>query len=164
MKKNYLSTFFDFSQKHWIAILVLISPILIYIINFGCFDISDNPENWAWFGDYIGGVYSVILAFVILYLTRQLEKKDKLIDKRKEHLEKIYTMISKIEVTKTISANSGNKILRQIVKSRLYISSDLYLRIEQFANHIIACSNNKEFDISLRNNVLEEINNEYNRQ
>lgn len=58
-------------------------PLITYILNFANYKISDDPEKWAFFGDYIGGVYSVVLTCILTYLMYQLNKKDEQIKKRK---------------------------------------------------------------------------------
>ncbi len=40
--------------------------IVAYIWTFGTWNLSDNQEVWGWFGDYLGGVIGVILAFISL--------------------------------------------------------------------------------------------------
>lgn len=63
-------------------------PLITYILNFANYKISDDPEKWAFFGDYIGGVYSVVLTCILTYLMYQLNKKD---EQRKENICKIIT-------------------------------------------------------------------------
>lgn len=58
--------------KRWIggtiAIAVFVLPIFVYFLNFhGGF--SNDHSDWSAFGDYIGGVYSVIVAILLFYLT-----------------------------------------------------------------------------------------------
>ena len=50
-------------------------PLITYILNFANYEISDDPENGHFFGDYIGGVYSVVLTCILTYLMYQLNKK-----------------------------------------------------------------------------------------
>lgn len=58
-------------------------PLITYILNFANYKISDDPEKWAFFGDYIGGVYSVVLTCILTYLMYQLNKKDEQIKEKK---------------------------------------------------------------------------------
>lgn len=61
----------------WVMAVVLCIPILCYIINFASYGVSGNVSDWAAFGDYIGGVYSVVLTIVLVYVSYSLNKKAK---------------------------------------------------------------------------------------
>lgn len=61
------------------AVLLLL-PLLVYIAKFGSYEWSDSPEDWASFGDYVGGLYSGVLATiltVIIYLYNKKEKEER---------------------------------------------------------------------------------------
>lgn len=62
--------------KKILSLVILASPVLLYIRQFGRLGISNDPQDWAVFGDYIGGVYTVLVTFFAIYLTRNLEKRD----------------------------------------------------------------------------------------
>lgn len=71
------------------AVLVSASiAILIYVFHFGGRSLSDDPEDWAVFGDFIGGTLNPIFAFfsfVLLLLTLSMQRKQ--LDKTEEQLE-----------------------------------------------------------------------------
>ena len=71
--------------------VVLCIPILCYIINFASYGVSGNVSDWAAFGDYIGGVYSVVLTIVLVYVSYSLNKKS---EKEKEKLRAIHEIYS----------------------------------------------------------------------
>ena len=62
--------------EYAVAILVVTMPLAVYVIHFYDYPISENPSDWADFGSYIGGIYSIIVAILVVYLTRDLSKKD----------------------------------------------------------------------------------------
>lgn len=49
--------------------IICFIPIVIYLINFGKHEFSDNPADWGTFGDYVGGVLNPILALIGLFIT-----------------------------------------------------------------------------------------------
>ena len=44
-------------------------PIVIYLIKFRKYTISEDPADWGTFGDYLGGVLNPILALIGLFIT-----------------------------------------------------------------------------------------------
>lgn len=71
-----------------VYICIALIPIVAYIFNFRNLSISKDPEKWAFFGDYIGGVYSVVLTCILTFLMYQLNKKDEAL-KEKKNLQKL---------------------------------------------------------------------------
>ena len=59
-----------------IVALLTIAPILVYSCQFRNLEISDSPGDWGTFGDYVGGVYTVIVVILAVILSRVLEKED----------------------------------------------------------------------------------------
>ncbi|MBW3532980.1 putative phage abortive infection protein [Shewanella sp. NKUCC06_TVS] len=80
-----------------IAIIILICSLapLAYYFNFGHLSISDKPENWGVFGDYIGGILNPILSFsafigvliTVLLQKSQLQQTQSQLTMTKEELE-----------------------------------------------------------------------------
>ena len=52
-----------------LIILLIISILIVFIINFKNQTISENIQDWASFGDYIGGTLNTILSFLTLLTT-----------------------------------------------------------------------------------------------
>lgn len=84
------------------AIILLFIPLIFYIITFRTHSISQNPSDWGAFGDYIGGVLSLLLSIyttgLLIYITILLNKKDSKeaqIRKNKDIKYKIYFEIIK---------------------------------------------------------------------
>ncbi|MBK6698951.1 MAG: hypothetical protein IPG55_03450 [Saprospiraceae bacterium] len=65
-----------------ISIIFVFVPLIIYLINFGGSNFSNNPANWGAFGDYFGGIigtlFSLIAAFfslISVYITLKIASR-----------------------------------------------------------------------------------------
>ena len=137
-------------MKGWkitIAVAILAIPLVIYIIHFRGFSISDNPSDWASFGDYIGGVYTVLVTFLAIYLTRHLENRDAERNKAKSAVGAIYEQIGKIDY-RHLNLNSVKKYLRLVKENELYIPAPLFDRLtDLYDDYVVAKDNPKEFNL-----------------
>ena len=126
--------------KHSLLIACCLSsiPLLLYICNFGMNGISDNLEDWANFGDYIGGVYSIVVTFLVLFLARNLERKDKRREKRQEAIDEIYSQFTKMQNCPSHKlAQSVNKFFRKIEQYRLCLTDDQFCKMQGFGNYFL---------------------------
>lgn len=61
-----------------IGILLFCIPVVFYALSFKEFVISDNPDDWAAFGNYLGGVlnpfFALINIIIFIYLTQLVSK------------------------------------------------------------------------------------------
>jgi hypothetical protein len=91
-----------------IFVASVITPIIIYIINFGNMQLSNELEIWSSFGDYLGGILNPIIAFfgtmILGYLTYEVSKQSSdenrnlfLSQQRIVAFQKIANIISKFE-------------------------------------------------------------------
>ncbi len=70
---------FHITPYIFVAIIFCSIASFFYINNFHEFNISDDPEDWAYFGSYLGGTLTPILAFlsfVALLITIQIQHKE----------------------------------------------------------------------------------------
>ena len=74
--------------------LLFLLPIIIFIIEFHSYTLSNDTANWGDFGDYIGGIYSISITLLAVFLTFYLTKKD---EKRKKRIEAIIAINDKID-------------------------------------------------------------------
>lgn len=127
--------------KNTLIIVVLLMPILIYIFTFSD-GFSPEHSDWGAFGDYIGGVYSVIIALFLFYLTNQINNSRENRNERRRAIKELYNYI--IDVSED-DANETNAVkLRNLVnKNRLFISTSLYDRIIEFSDYYIELSKNR---------------------
>ena len=94
-----------------IATIILICSLapLAYYFNFGHLSISDKPENWGVFGDYIGGILNPILSFsafigvliTVLLQRSQLQQTHSQLTMTKEELE-----LTRVELKRSAEAQA----------------------------------------------------------
>lgn len=130
--------------KHSLLIASILSliPLLLYICNFGMNGISDDLEDWAYFGNYVGGVYSIVVALFVLFLARKLERNDKRKEKRQEAIDEIYSQFCKMKNCPSHKlAQSVNKFFRKIEQYRLCLTDDQFNKMQGFGNYFLNVAN-----------------------
>ena len=128
---KYLSAFKKARTWKWTGgVLLLIVPIAVWMIQFGSCSISDNPEDWGSFGDYIGGVYTVIVTFFAIHLTRFLQNRDVERNKAKTAYGSLYEQICKINYQQ-VDLRSVKRLLRLTNEYELYIPTDVYVKLTE---------------------------------
>ena len=146
--------------KRWIGgavtIVVFVLPILVYFLNFHS-GFSNDHSDWSAFGDYIGGVYSVIVAILLFYLTINANFSAEKRNEKKEALIEIYEYI--VDVSEDDAGLEHNKVLRKLaVKKRLYISEEVYNKVIQFADYYIELNGDRtRRDPNRINEILNEL-------
>ena len=116
-------------QKIAITIFILFFvPLLPYYIKFRHYTISSNPSDWADFGSYIGGVYTVVVSILAVFLTRHFEKKDLAWKKLQEAVGAIFVQLQKIDYSR-VNVRAVSKLLQIVHENELYIPSDLYVML-----------------------------------
>lgn len=137
--------------------LILAIPLLVYILQFGSYDISNNPSDWGTFGDYIGGIYTVLVTFLAIYLTRYLEKRDTERNKAKTAVGSIYEQIGKIDYHH-INLNSVKKFLRIVKENELYIPSALFERLtDLYDDYVEAKSEPNKFNLQKEEEIKKQL-------
>lgn len=123
----------------WLSLIVLSLPIGAYVIQFHGYDVSDDPENWAQFGDYIGGTYSVLITILAIYIARNLSQKDETQIKRQRVAENFVKQISKIKkcTEEHQKIQSVNKFMRMIDESQLVLSSALQISLQELGDYYL---------------------------
>lgn len=140
-----------------LLVLAAIVPVVFYVCKFGGYDLSNDPADWGVFGDYIGGVYSVVIAILVVYLTRNLERRDEEKKLKQEAVRKVYLQITCIQQNQQVNQNKLTKLYRLIEESKLYINDDLYDRMKALANHFGDHGRNRQMEKDL----LAELKDEY---
>ncbi len=139
--------------KKILSLVILASPVLLYIRQFGRLGISNDPQDWAVFGDYIGGVYTVLVTFFAIYLTRNLEKRDAEKNKARAAVGIIYEQIGKINY-KHIDMRSVRKLLRLAKENELYMPQYLFDKLtELYDDYVVAKDEPSRFNIKKEQDV-----------
>lgn len=144
------------SNKSWhiyIIVGVIVSlPWLVYLGFFCGQTISTNTSDWGSFGDYIGGVSSVITAFVVIYISRHLDRKDTYHDKMRSAISEIYDQLVKIDAD-NVDSRKNTKFLRLVDKNRLYLPESLYKDLIKLHDYYVSLQDNAkripEFEVEV---------------
>lgn len=146
-------------KSHFLPILIVaaVLPILIYVLMFHDYKLSENPADWGVFGDYIGGVYSVLIALLVVYITRNLSRRDEEKRLKKEALREVYKQITNIQQKRTVDQRKLPKLYKLIEDSKLFIDNDFYERLKGLANEFGERGRNRQMEMD----ILEELKEEY---
>ncbi len=149
----------DYLKRHFLKILIIFAvvPVAVYWWNFHSYELSKDPADWGVFGDYIGGIYSVIIAILVVYITRNLNKHDEEKRLKREAIRSVYHQINNIQQNPQPNQNKVTKLFRLIEECKLYINDDLYERLKGLANEFLERGRNREMETD----ILEELKGEY---
>ena len=143
--------------KRLIAVILLFMPVVLYIIQFGKYKISDNPADWGVFGDYIGGVYTVLVTFFAIYLTRNLQKRDAERNKAKAAVSVIYEQIGKIDY-QHVDMRSVNRLLRLTKENELYVPQYLFDKLtDLYDDYVVAKDDPHRFNKQNELNIKKQL-------
>lgn len=132
-------------KKNWrkyTIISVLIIPIAIYILHFSRNDWSYEPADWGSFGDFIGGVYSVILTILLVYVTYTIERKSEEVKECRNAIKEIYRMVLEID-SQNINIDYIHKIIRCIEANSLHLSNTIYDNLIREMDYYICVAGDK---------------------
>ena len=131
----------------------MLAPLGVYVANFGRYAISKDPADWGTFGDYIGGVYTVLVTVFAIYLTRHLEKHDVERNKARMAVGTLYEQIGKIDY-QHVDKRSVNKLLRLTKENELYIPTYLFIKLTELHDDYLEAKDMPEtFDIEKEETV-----------
>ena len=151
--------------KFFICPLILLFPLLIYTINFGHYDISNNPEKWAHFGDYIGGVYSVVLTGFLTYMMYKINKADEQKREKRELAKKLLHLINKFSLS---DSNLGTQEVDEfrflIIDNEFIINNERqFIELLRIADYYVSlCVDINNRDYSKEAKIKDIIKNTYN--
>lgn len=139
-----------------LLVFIMCIPILAYICNFGCNGISEDVSDWANFGDYIGGVYSVLITILAIYLTRELNQRDKQKESKRCAISQIHAQFLNLKrCPVSTMAKSVNIFFRLIEDNRYYLTDEQILKLQGFGNYFLEHRNDR--DANIENDMLEYI-------
>ena len=148
--------------KYLLIGAIALAPLAYYVFWFKDAPISNDPSDWASFGSYIGGLYSVLVAVLVVYLARELAKKDEVTSKKKSAIEALYQQILKIKNDR-IDERSVNKVYHLLEENKLYITDAIYDEIKDLADYYLEVkSGDRAIDYKKENSVKEHLRAIYN--
>ena len=148
-------------QKVLIIVLLLI-PLISYVLKFGGTSLSDNPQDWGVFGDYVGGVYSILVSILAIFLARIIDRKDSEAKSRKDAIQKINKQILLIK-NNHYNRKSVSKLLRLISEYQIFLPKELYDRLKQLYDYYLLKNEDKQCVYSqLESIILQELKQLYN--
>lgn len=160
-----------FFRKHkcipkLIGCVIMVLPIIIYFMKFRHFSISNNPEDWGIFGDYIGRIYggffACLIMILVIYLAHALNKEDEKRKKISQVAEDLYNQIKKIE-SNNYNLNSINKLRRDINNNSLYIKGIMDDLIDLCDNFQSISDQTASEDFKLKEHVLSQLESLYEK-
>jgi flagellar biosynthesis GTPase FlhF len=101
------------------SILVAIGILLcLYIIKFGFYPLSNSPQNWGAFGDFIGGLSNPLISFTALVLLmRTISQNEKALDQAKKALQQNQKALKQNEKALKQNATEMIESRKELAKS-----------------------------------------------
>ena len=159
------SLFYFHLKNNWrkyLIILILLFPIILYVFNFREYEWSTEPADWGTFGDYIGGVYSVVLTLALVYVTYMMNRKNDEVRECKRAIKEIYTMVLELD-SGNIEVEHIHKIIRCSDANSLHLSSEIYNRlIKEMDYYICIASDRKNIDLKKEAQIKDILKKYYN--
>ncbi len=123
--------------------LIASIPIIAYILNFINSEISNDPEKWAFFGDYIGGVYSVVLTCLLTHLMYKLNKVNETNKEKKELIKNLHSKILEFNLFPLTNQEDINKFLLLVYNSELILNdNNLFNKLISMYDYYLGLYNN----------------------
>lgn len=154
--------FFSKYKFQMAAGLLLLLPIGVYIINFCDHGFSEDPTMWGVFGDFVGGVYNVLVAILVFFISRNLDKKEAKAHKKAKAAYDIKVQIEKFEPSRN-KTKTVEKLTDLILTNKDILDVSTF-RILMALNDNLQHVVNKEGEINkqLKKDVLKELTSIYN--
>ena len=142
-------------KKYICLTIIALIPIIIYIINFRESSISKDPEKWAFFGDYIGGVYSVVLTCVLTFIMYQLNKKDEKSKEKKNLAKSLLCNINDFNNSTTnLNLNKVDEFRKLIINNEFIIDESLFKVLIDIGDYYLSlCSDISNKDIGKESKI-----------
>lgn len=156
-KMDAIAYFFTKNKFSFFAFLVLLIPIGVYIINFGSHEFSDDPAMWGVFGDYIGGVYNVLVAILVVYISHNLDKKEERQNKKTKAAYDIKVQIEKFE-TSGNRPKTVERLTNLILSNKEVLGSPTYrmlLSLNDHFQHVI--TDNIPINMQQKNDAIDDL-------
>lgn len=133
-----------FMRKYWAQIIILsvaVVPFIAYFCQFHSYAISDNPEDWGLFGDYIGGFGSVVVSVLAIYASFILQRRSDKNYERKKILTHIYKQVGELKFRKDASVKKIDNLFRYVSENEILMGKDLYRTLITYTDELKAYIN-----------------------
>lgn len=122
-------------------------PLCIYFIQFHN-GFSDDYQVWSAFGDYISGVYSVVLTILMFYLANKIDKINEKKNDRKNAIKELYHYVIELS-SRGISIDKANEFQLCVNKNQLFLLQADYEELMKFYDYCLeVIQNDLNKDIS----------------
>lgn len=155
----FTNKFYPFSRYKWIYVsgFILYIPATLYISQFWHHEISDDPNDWGVFGDYIGGIYNVLTSLLVAYISYKLSKMQARGDYARKAASDILSQVLSMK-KKNYHHMSIDKLLRQAKNNEIYIGKLLKENIYMLAdNYVQVKYENIAVNTNLEQAVIKEL-------
>lgn len=145
------------NQFRLLAILVMLMPLGAYMLNFGDYKFSDDPAMWGVFGDYIGGVYNVLVAILVFYISHNLDKKEERQHKKVKAAYDIKKQIEKFESSRN-KTKTVERLANLILTNKDILGSPTYrmlLSLNDHFQHVI--NENIPLNIQQKKDAIDDL-------
>lgn len=141
----------------FLAVLACIVPILIYVIRFHSYNFSKDPADWGTFGDYIGGVYSVLLSIIAIYVTYMISNREDKAKEKRKVITELYKQVSKIK-SEDVDLIRVNNIVSLTESQKHLLPKVLYTDIIKYSDYLKEIYNQPgRINISKEKRIKEEL-------
>ena len=140
--------------------LLILAPIGIYVWNFHDHSFSHDPSVWGGFGDYFGGIYSIIVTILAVYLANILSKQNDSRKRIRNAVEEISNQIQTIEKGKQIDVRRLNRLYRLTRDYMLFIPESLYISLTELGDNFIENKDNRN---NIDKNLLSDVKKQLKR-
>lgn len=138
--------------KILLLVVFLLLPLLVYITKFGSYEWSGSPEDWASFGDYVGGLYSGVLATILTVIIYLYNKKEKEERERKVVVNLIYPHLGeffyKFDTGETPQIEDVNNFAKAVISNKIILPKSLFDELIGFSDYCKEVVNGESRDFS----------------
>ncbi|WP_056248711.1 hypothetical protein [Flavobacterium sp. Leaf82] len=124
-----------------VLLILIIIPLFLFVLKFNSYSISDNVEDWVFFGDYLGGTVNTAISFSSLiflgYLTYLLSKqsnsenkKNNILMRRMDAYDELTSFLPQINQFLFDFSKSANTILDKITEKPLNVDLIIEKKLE----------------------------------
>ena len=136
-----------------VAILLAISPVIVYYVTLRSFDFAKNSNDFGIFGDYIGGTVGTIVGIISIYLlyityssqVRFARKQDVSV-KRQQFESTFFCLLAQQQMLReNLQGQIGNERLQGIA----YLT-----KLREELSDALSCLNYRQDEISSKNKTM----------